>query len=82
MRAFLTPKAIDGAPGLTDEDIRSLRQRLARQRVLHIALNQVERGILHLCCRLNVQARSSALRRALSSIFSKASAWLSTSFVE
>jgi hypothetical protein len=70
-------EASSGAPCLAGEDLRALKQRLVRQRVLHIALNQVERGILHLCCRLNLQARSSALRLALESICRKASLWLS-----
>lgn len=80
MRVAMPKEASSGAPCLAGEDLRALKQRLVRQRVLHIALNQVERGILHLCCRLNLQAKSSALISALSSIFRKASLWLSPSF--
>jgi hypothetical protein len=80
LATFLTTRASGAASSWDDEDVHVLRQRLTRQRVLHIALNQVERGILHLCCRLNLQARSAALRSALASIFRKASLWLSPSF--
>ena len=80
LATFLTKEASGRTSSLDDEDVHVLKQRLTRQRVLHIALNPVERGILHLCCRLNVQARSSALRTALASIFRKASLWLSPSF--
>lgn len=61
------------------EDLHDLKRRLVRQRVLHTALNSVERGILHLCCRLNLQVRSRMLGSALASIFAKASLWLAPS---
>ena len=80
LRAFQPSKALGGAQRLDTGELRALKQRLVRQRVLHLALDPVERGILHLCCRLNLQAKSSALISALSSIFRKASLWLSPSF--
>ena len=67
--------------GSFTEDLYLLERRLTRQRVLHIALNPVERGILHLCRRLNLQVRSRVLSSALATIFAKASLWLSPSFL-
>jgi hypothetical protein len=83
----LPKRALDSTPteGLAKDtaadDLRLLERRLIRQRVLRIALNPVERGILHLFCRLNLQARSEMLRSALTVILHKASHWLAPSFV-
>jgi hypothetical protein len=81
MHAFHGTTSTSTPEGAAVYDVHLLERRLVRQRVLHKALNQLERGILHLCCRLKLQARSSTLRSALVSIFRKASLWLSPSFL-
>jgi hypothetical protein len=80
MQTFLGKLNGSAGEGVTTSDLHLLERRLIRQRVLHKALNQVERGILRLCCRLGLQARSRMLSSALASIFAKASNWLSASF--
>ena len=80
-RAFSSTLGVGTNDGAASEDFRVVERRLVRRRVLHIALNPVERGILHLFCRLNLQAKSEMLRSALTAILEKASHWLAPSFV-
>jgi hypothetical protein len=79
--AFGGMPVLIGGDGVGCGEVRGLIQRLTRQRVLHIALNPVERGILHLFCRLNIQVKSRMLRSTLASILKKASLWLAPSFI-
>lgn len=60
----------------------TLRHQLIRRRLFHRALNNVERGIVHLVLKLDVKLTGNAIINAVKGIIEKARAWLRPSIYE
>ena len=67
-------------PGATDGNLLSqvaqLRKELIRKRALYVVLSPIESGIINICSRLRLHARSLLLGNTLAAICQKMTRWL------